>query len=83
TVVWQSSLIVGIGLLVGVPLGVALGRWLWIIFAEHLPVLARPSVPVLVLAGLAGALVVLANLVAAAPARVAGRTPVASVLRSE
>ncbi|HET7722345.1 MAG TPA: FtsX-like permease family protein, partial [Acidimicrobiales bacterium] len=83
TVVWQSSLIVGIGLLVGVPLGVALGRWLWIIFAEHLPVLARPSMPVLVLAGLAGALVVLANLVAAAPARVAGRTPVASVLRSE
>jgi hypothetical protein len=83
TVVWQSSLIVGIGLLVGVPLGVALGRWLWMVFAEHLPVVARPSVPVLVLAGLAGALVVLANLVAAAPARVAGRTPVAAVLRSE
>ena len=83
TVVWQSSLIVGIGLVVGVPLGVALGRWLWIIFAERLPVLARPSVPVLLLAALAAALVVLANLVAAAPARVAGRTPVASVLRSE
>jgi hypothetical protein len=83
TVVWQSSLIVGIGLVVGVPLGVALGRWLWIIFAERLPVLARPSVPVVFLAGLAAALVVLANLVAAAPARVAGRTPVASVLRSE
>lgn len=83
TVVWQSSLIVGIGLAVGVPLGIALGRWLWIIFAEQLPVLARPSVPVLALAGLAGTVVVLANLVAAAPARAAGRTPVASVLRSE
>ncbi len=83
TVVWQSSLIVGIGLLVGVPLGVASGRWLWIVFAERLPVVARPSVPVLALAGLAGALVVLANLVAAAPALAAGRTPVASVLRSE
>jgi hypothetical protein len=83
TVVWQSSLIVGIGLVAGVPLGVALGRWLWIVFAERLPVLGRPSVPLLVLAGLAGALVLLANLVAAVPARVAGRTPVASVLRSE
>ena len=83
TVVWQSSLIVGIGLLLGVPLGVALGRWLWIVFARQLPVLGRPSVPVLLLAGLAGALVVLANLVAAGPAREAGRTPVASVLRSE
>ena len=83
TVVWQSSLIVAIGLLVGVPLGIALGRWLWIFFAERLPVLARPSVPVIVLAGLACALVVLANLVAPVPARLAGRTPVASVLRSE
>ena len=83
TVVWQSSLIVGIGLVVGIPVGVALGRWLWILFAERLPVLARPSVPVLVLAGLACALIVLANVVAAVPARAAGRTPVAAVLRSE
>ena len=83
TVVWQSSLIVGIGLVVGVPLGIAMGRWLWIVFAERLPVVARPSVPVLVLAGLAGALLVLANVVGAGPARAAGRTPVASVLRSE
>jgi hypothetical protein len=37
TVVWQSSLIVGIGLVVGVPLGVALGRWLWIISPSACP----------------------------------------------
>ena len=83
TVVWQSSLIVGIGLLVGLPLGIGLGRWLWIVFADRLPVLARPSVPSLVLTGLACALIVLANLVAAVPARAAGRTPVAAILRSE
>lgn len=82
-VVWQSSIIVGIGLLVGVPLGVALGRWLWIVFADRLPVLARPSVPVLALLAVACALVVLANVVAALPARVAARTPVAAILRSE
>jgi hypothetical protein len=83
TVVWQSSIIVGIGLVVGVPVGVALGRWLWILFAGRLPVVARPTVPILVLAGIACGLVVVANLVAAGPARVAGRTPVASILRSE
>ena len=83
TVVWQSSLIVAVGLLVGVPLGVALGRWLWMVFADRLPVLVRPSVPALVLAGLACALIALANLVAAVPARAAGRTPVAAILRSE
>ena len=82
-VVWQSSLIVAVGLMVGVPLGIALGRWLWILFAERLPVLPRPSVAVPVLAGLAFALIALANLVAAVPARLAGRTPVATVLRSE
>ncbi len=83
TVVWQSSLIVAIALMVGVPLGIGLGRWLWILFAERLPVLAVPSVPALLLVGMAVALVVLANLVAAVPAWRAARTPVATILRSE
>jgi hypothetical protein len=83
TVVWQSSIIVVVGLLAGVPLGIALGRWLWILFAERLPVLAQPAVPALVLTGVACGLLILANLVAAVPARLAGRTPVAAILRSE
>ena len=83
TVVWQASLIVAIGLVAGVPLGVALGRWLWILFAERLPVVAQPSIPALLLAGLGVALVVLGNVVSAVPARLAGRTPVATILRSE
>lgn len=83
TVVWQSSIIVAIGLVVGVPVGVALGRWLWILFAERLPVVGRPTVPVLLLAAVAVLLLVVANLVASVPARAAGRTPVAAMLRSE
>ena len=83
TVVWQSSIIVAVGLAAGVPLGIALGRWLWILFAGQLPVLAQPAVPAMVLAGVACALLVIANVVAAVPARLAGRTPVAAVLRSE
>lgn len=38
---------------------------------------------VAVLLALAAALLILANLVAAVPARAAGRTPVATILRSE
>jgi predicted lysophospholipase L1 biosynthesis ABC-type transport system permease subunit len=83
TVVWQSALIVGIGLLIGVPLGVAFGRWLWILFAERLPVLAQPAVPGLLLAAIGAGLLLVANLVAAVPARSAARTPVAAILRSE
>jgi hypothetical protein len=83
TVVWQASLIVATGLVVGVPLGIALGRWLWILFAERLPVVAQPSIPVLLLAGVGGALLILGNVVSAVPARVAGSTPVATILRSE
>jgi len=83
TVMWQSSIIVVVGLAVGVPLGIALGRWLWILFAQRLPVLALPTAPALILAGVAAGLLVLSNLVAAVPARRAGATPVASILRSE
>lgn len=82
-VVWQSSIVVTIGLVAGVPLGIALGRWLWILFAGSLPVVAQPTEPAAVVVGLAIALLVLANLVAAVPAYLAGRTPVAATLRSE
>ncbi len=67
----------------GIPLGIALGRWLWILFAHEIYAVPRPTVPVplVVYVGL-GALV-LANAVAALPARYAARTPAALVLRAE
>jgi hypothetical protein len=83
SVVWQSSIIVTIGLVTGVPLGVALGRWLWILFAERLPVVSQPVVPAVLLGALVAGVVVMATVAAATPARLAGRTPVAAILRSE
>ena len=82
-VAWQSSVIVVIGLVVGVPLGIAAGRWLWLAFARELSAVPDPTVPVgsIALAGL-GALL-LANVVAALPGRHAARTPAAEVLRAE
>jgi hypothetical protein len=82
-VAWQSSAITAAGLLIGVPLGIAAGRWLWLLFARELSAVPDPTIPVgsLVLAGLAALL--LANVVAAIPGRSAARTPAADVLRAE
>src|SRR5207237_3410770 len=44
-VAWQSSVAVAIGMVVGIPLGVILGRGLWDVFAGELHAVARPSVP--------------------------------------
>ncbi len=72
-----------IGLVIGVPAGIAAGRWLWLAFAHQLSAVPDPVVPggSIALAGVAA--LVLANLVAALPGRAAGRTPAAIVLRAE
>jgi hypothetical protein len=82
-VAWQSTVAATIGVIAGLPLGIVLGRWLWILFAHQIYAVPRPTVPALplVLTGL-GALV-LANAVAAVPGRYAARTPTALVLRAE
>jgi hypothetical protein len=83
TVAWQSTAAVAAGALIGVPLGIALGRYLWDLFARQISVIPEPSVPVLiVLLVISGALVA-ANLVAAIPGRSAARVPAAALLRAE
>jgi hypothetical protein len=80
---WQASVAVVIGCLVGIPLGIALGRALWDLFARGIDAVPDPVVPwgSVLLIGLAA--VVLANIVAAVPGRIAARTPTARLLRSE
>lgn len=82
-VAWQATITVVVAAAAGIPLGLIGGRWLWIQVADRLGVLARPQVTPLLLALLLPAVVVLANLIAALPARSAARTPPALVLRSE
>ena len=83
TVGWQSSIAVLIGAVVGVPVGIALGRSLWIVFADEIHAVARPTIPILSIVLIALGALVLANLVAAIPGRLAARTPTAALLRSE
>ncbi len=82
-VAWQASVVAVIGILVGVPVGIIAGRWLWILFADAIDAVPYPSVSVVdvLLVGL-GTLV-LALLAALVPGRMAARTPTALVLRAE
>jgi hypothetical protein len=83
TVAWQASTPVVAGLVIGIPLGIAVGRWIWINIADQLGVVPDPTVPVVALALMVPMALVLANVLAVLPGRAAGRTSPAAVLRSE
>ena len=83
SVTWQASVAVGVGIVVGVLLGIVLGRAVWTLFADQIYAVPTPTVPILEIAGLAAAALVLANLVAAVPGRIAARTRTALLLRVE
>ena len=82
-VAWQTSIVLIVAVLIGVPLGVAAGRWAWTTFASSIGVVPATVVPVPALVlGIAG-LLAAGNLLAAGPAAVAARTPPAAALRAE
>jgi ABC-type lipoprotein release transport system permease subunit len=82
-VAWQATVLVGLALLIGLPVGVAAGRWVWQLFAGQLGVPTDPRVPIVtVLLAIPVALAV-ANVLAAGPGWVAGRLKPAPVLRTE
>ena len=81
TVAWQSTVAAALGTIVGVPVGIVLGRWLWTRFADGIHVVPHTTVPAVPITLIAVGAVVLANLVAAIPARSAARTPAATLLR--
>jgi len=83
TVAWQASITAGIGSIIGVPLGIFAGRGLWDLFAHEFYAVARPTVPLLTVVLVGVGALVLANVVAAFPGRIAARTPTAVLLRAE
>ena len=80
----EATTLAALSVLIGIPLGVLVGRWGWTTFADQLGVVAEPVVPIPwgVMAVALGALV-LALVVAALPGRSAARTDAALALRSE
>jgi hypothetical protein len=83
TVASQASVAAVVGVVVGVPLGIFAGRWLWTLFAQSISAVPKPSVPMFAVALVASGTVVLANIVAIIPGLQAARTSSALLLRSE
>jgi len=82
-VAWQATVTTVIGVMVGIPLGVVIGRQLWTLFANSLDAVPDPTVPALSLLLVGIGALVFANAVAALPGRSAAHTPSALVLRAE
>ena len=72
-----------LGTIIGVPLGIVVGRQLWTLFARNINAVPDPTVPILSVILVAVGALVFANLVAAIPGRIAAHTRTALVLRAE
>jgi predicted lysophospholipase L1 biosynthesis ABC-type transport system permease subunit len=83
TVAWQATTFAVVALVLGLPLGLAAGRWAWQLTAAALGVDSGPVVPLPAILALVVGTLVAANLVAAGPGRVASRLRPAAALRSE
>ncbi len=82
-VAWQATTTAVIGVGVGVPLGIVIGRELWTLFARSINAVPDPTIPTLSLVIVGVGALVFANLVAVIPGRGAARTPPALALRAE
>jgi ABC-type antimicrobial peptide transport system permease subunit len=82
-IAWQATLIAAVGVVVGVPLGIAAGRLTWRWLADDYPIVYVPPFALLAVLIVASVAILLANALAAGPARVAGRIRPAEALRVE
>jgi ABC-type lipoprotein release transport system permease subunit len=83
SIAWQANVIAAIATVIGIPIGIVAGQFAWRLFANQLGVPPRPAVSVIALGVLAAATLVLANLTALIPARLAARTRATVALRAE
>lgn len=82
-VAWQAVTVSVVALLVGIPLGIAVGRWSWRWVADSTPLLYVPPIAAVVVLVSIPAALVLAITMAALPARRAAHLRPADVLRAE
>ena len=84
TVLWQATAVALVGIVVGVPLGIVVGRVVWNAFATNLGAVPVAAAPALTIAVLALAAFVVANALAVIPAVTsARRRSVGQLLRTE
>lgn len=83
SVAWQTTTMALIGIVIGVPLGIATGKAVWSAFADNLGVGTQPVVTAAEIALLAVGTLVVANALAVIPAVIAARSRASSLLQSE
>jgi hypothetical protein len=81
-VAWQATTLALVGIVIGVPLGVVVGKAVWNTFASNLGVVPVSVVPIWLIAVLVAGVLVVANLIAVAPALVATRSKPGELLRT-
>jgi hypothetical protein len=82
TIGWQAAALALVGAGLGLPAGVALGRWVWSAVAEGLGVASQPEVAMILLA-VGPAAVAMAALTGVVLGGLSGRRPAAVALRTE
>jgi hypothetical protein len=83
SIAWQATTIGALALVIGIPLGLVAGRVGWTLLARELGAVAEPVWPVAALVLAVPVTLLLVNLLAYFPGRIAARTRPAVVLRSE
>jgi ABC-type antimicrobial peptide transport system permease subunit len=82
-VAWQATALVAIALVIGLPIGTALGRWVWTTFATNLGLPGNPRTPVHAFLIAIPVALVIGNAIALGPGILAGRLRPATALRTE
>jgi hypothetical protein len=82
-IAWQATLLAVAALIVGVPVGIAVGRLAWRWLADDFPIVYVPPAAVLAVFAVAATAIAIANALAAGPARAATRIHPAEALRVE
>ena len=83
TIAWQATMLAGVGVVVGLPLGILLGRVTWRLLAESLGVSTTAWISVAAPVVVALLAVAIINLISVVPARSAASTRPAVALRTE
>jgi hypothetical protein len=83
TVAWQAAILAIGALIIGIPCGIALGRWTWHMVANSAGSVAPSVVPIGLVLAVIPATLLLSVLLASRPAWAAGRVQPARVLKAE
>lgn len=82
SVAWQATTVAALGVVIGIPAGIVVGRVVWIAFAANLGAVPVSLVPMLLIALIVVGVLVVANLIAIAPAIAATRSKPQDLLRA-